>query len=76
MTAVFPDFMPSSPQDTSTLRMAARTEGDRGFPFVNNTLRHYPLPEQKGVQVRMKLPSETITLPREPVNIPSQSSFV
>ena len=74
-TAILPDRLPSGPADATTLRLAARTQGDRGFLFFNNYLRHYPLPEQKGVQVVLRLPSETITVPREPVDLPSQSSF-
>lgn len=75
MTATLPGRLPSGPRDTSTLRVAVRTRGDRGFLFFNNYLRHYPLPEQKGVQVALELPSETLTVPREPADLPSQSSF-
>lgn len=76
MTRVLPDIVPSGMQDTTTLRVAARTHGDCAFLFFNNYLRHYPLPEKQGVQAILKLPSETITLPREPVNVASQSAFV
>jgi len=50
-------------------------EDNRAFLFFNNYLRNYALPEQKSVQVRLKLPSEEISIPSEPVDIPSQSSF-
>jgi len=76
MTATLPDTVPSGPHDTTTLRLAARTDGKRGFLFFSNYLRNYPLPEQKGVQVILKLPGETITIPREPFDIPSQTAFV
>jgi len=75
MTAVAPDIVPSSAKDTTTPRLVARTQGDHGFLFFNNYVRNSPLPEHKGVQVVLKLPSETIKVPREPYNIPSQSSF-
>jgi len=75
MTATLPDRLPAGPADTSTLRLAARTQGDRGFLFFNNYLRYYPLPEQKKVQVALKLASETMKVPSEPVDIPPQSSF-
>lgn len=76
MTAVLPDMIPSGPRDTTTLRIAARTEGNRGYLFFNNFVRNYPLPEQKGVQVVVKLPGETVTVPREPVDVSSQTAFV
>ncbi|MGA9407518.1 MAG: glycosyl hydrolase 53 family protein, partial [Bacteroidota bacterium] len=74
-TAFLPDVVPSGPRDSSALRLAARTEGNRGYIFFNNYLRNYPLPEQKNFQAIMKLPSETITVPREPITIPKQSYF-
>jgi len=75
MTAALPDRLPAGPADSSTLRVAARTDGNRGYLFFNNYLRHYPLPDRKGVQILLKLPSETMRVPSEPVDIPSQSSF-
>ncbi len=75
MTAFLPNIVPSGPRDTTTLRVSARAEGNRAFLFFNNYLRNYPLPEQKGVQVHLKLPSEEISIPSEPVNVPSQSWF-
>jgi hypothetical protein len=75
MTARLPDTVPSGSQDTTTLRIAARTNGEHGFLFFNNQVRHYPRPEQKGVQVARRLPSERMTAPREPVDIPWQWYF-
>ncbi len=75
MTAALPDIAPTSVKDVTTPRVAARTQGDHGFVFINNYVRNYPLPEHKSVQVMLKLPSETITLPREPFRIASQAYF-
>ncbi|MGD0339172.1 MAG: beta-galactosidase [Bacteroidota bacterium] len=75
MRAVLPDVMPSGQRDTTTLRVSARTSGNSGFLFVNNYLRNYPLPIQKGIQVKVMLPTETIMIPRKPVDILSQSCF-
>jgi hypothetical protein len=75
MTRMLPGVVPSGMSNVTTLRIAARTHGDKAYLFFNNYVRHYPMPEQKGVQVVLKLPAETITLPREPVDIPSQSAF-
>ncbi|MGB7284229.1 MAG: beta-galactosidase [Candidatus Acidiferrum sp.] len=71
MTAHFPAVMPQSKLDTATPRVAARVEGNRGFIFINNYQRTYPLPERKNFQVELKLSSETIVVPRRPVDIPS-----
>ena len=76
MVAVAPDQRPSGPEDKSLPRVAARTDGRRGFVFVNNYQRMYPLPDQLGVQVQFKLRNEIITLPRKPVNIPSGGYFM
>jgi hypothetical protein len=75
MTRVLPDIAPTAMRDTTTLRVAARTNGDRGYLFFNNYVRHYPMPEQKGVQVTLRLPSKTIEIPRIPVTVPPQSAF-
>jgi beta-galactosidase len=76
MAGVLPDVVPTGPRDTTTLRVSARTDGNQGFLFFNNYLRNYPLPVQKEVQVRLRLGTETLTIPSDPVNIPSQSWFI
>ena len=75
MSATEPDITPSGPRDTSALRVASRSEGRHGFLFFNNYLRKYPIPEHQGVQVCIKLPSETLYVPSQPITIPAQSSF-
>ena len=76
MNAVLPDTVPKNTDDTRTLRVAARTNGNRGFLFFNNYVRRYPLPKQKSVQVVVKFPSETMAIPARPVDIASQSAFI
>jgi hypothetical protein len=71
MTPYFPDHAPAGKQDTGTPRLAARFNNDQGFLFLNNYQRTYPLPERKNLQVRLKLPSGVVDVPRHPVNIPS-----
>ncbi len=73
MTAFVPDVLPSGPRDTTTLRVSARSDGSHAFLFFNNYLRNYPLPEQKNVQVKLNLASGTISIPSEPIDIPSQT---
>ncbi len=75
MHPVLPDIVPNGPADTTTLRIAARVNDNQGFIFFNNYLRGYPLPEQKGIQVSLKLKSDTMTIPEKPVNIPPQTYF-
>jgi hypothetical protein len=71
MTSYFPEQMPESKRDTLTPRVAARIHDDRGFIFVNNYERNYPLPEHKNFQVKLKLSSGAIDIPRVPLAVPS-----
>jgi hypothetical protein len=43
---------PAKPDDLATARFAVRSEGDRGFLFVNNHVRQYPMAAQKATQFR------------------------
>jgi beta-galactosidase len=76
MRANAPDRLPFGSADTSTLRISARIRDDSGFLFFNNYIRHYPMPEQKSVQVRLKLKSATLSVPEAPFNVPLQSAFI
>jgi hypothetical protein len=71
MASYFPQQMPASKLDTATPRVAARVEKNHGFVFINNYQRNYPLPERKNLQVRLKLASGGLDVPRHPVDIPS-----
>ena len=71
MTAYLPKRMPTSKADTETPRVAARVEKGRGFIFLNNYQRTYALPKRKNFQVRLKMTSGEILVPRRPVDIPS-----
>jgi beta-galactosidase len=71
MASYFPRQMPESKTDTLTPRFAARVQDDHGFIFVNNYERNYTLPEHKNFQVRLKLPSGVVEIPRVPVSVPS-----
>jgi beta-galactosidase len=71
MAPYLPARLPDSRTDTATPRVAARIEKDRGFLFINNYQRTYPLPERKSFQVRLKTASRTMEVPRHPVDIPS-----
>ena len=71
MTAYFPAQMPKGKLDTATPRVAVRSDSRSGFIFLNNYQKDHPLPERKGVQVQLKLASGTVSVPRQPVDIPS-----
>jgi len=71
MTVRFPARMPAGKSDTATPRVTARLDGDRGFLFINNYQRNYPLPDRKNFQVALQLPSGPIDVPRRPATVPS-----
>jgi len=75
MTARFPSRTPGGKSDTATPRVTARVlvdqEGERGFLFINNYQRNYPLPSRKNFQVELRLPSGPVEIPRRPATVPS-----
>ncbi len=71
MTTSFPEKQPEGKQDTATPRATARTDSRRGFIFLNNYQRNHPLPARKDFQVRVKLASGEMDVPRSPVELPA-----
>jgi beta-galactosidase len=67
---------PTGPGDFSVPRVSVRSSGDHGFLFVNNYVRGYEMPARNNFRVRVRLPSGDVTLPREPVTIPSGAYFI
>lgn len=76
MHPYLPDRTPTAASDTSTARVALRTDGSLGFLFVNNYVRKLAMPHHPGFQVRIKLPSGSINLPRTPIDVPANSYFI
>jgi beta-galactosidase len=76
MFAIPPEHIPSGAQDSETVRSAVRTDGDGGFIFINNYVHNLPMPERKSVAFQIRLPKETVALPRNPVNIPSGAYLI
>ncbi|GAA0756197.1 beta-galactosidase [Ideonella azotifigens] len=76
MEAVLPAERASGPEDRSRLRASLRGAGDNGFLFVNNHLRHHPLPAFSGVQFEVQHSGGTTLLPATPVQVPSGLSFI
>jgi beta-galactosidase len=71
-----PSVVPRGAADFSVPRVAARTNGDLGFIFVNNYVRDYQMPPRPNFQVVLKLPAETVSVPQTPVTIPSGAYFI
>lgn len=76
MAATLPVVIPSTPADAGPARVAVRSDGQRAFVFFNNYLRNYPLPARNGIQVSVKLASETVLVPNRPVDVPSGAYFI
>lgn len=76
MAATLPAVIPSTPADAGPARVAVRSNGQRAFVFFNNYLRNYPLPARRGIQISVKLASETVLVPSKPVDIPSGAYFM
>jgi hypothetical protein len=76
MTVRKPDHTPAKPDDLKTARFSVRSEGERGFLFVNNHVRQYPMARQQATQFNIKLPGRAITLPSKPVEIADGVYFI
>jgi beta-galactosidase len=70
MASYLPDQMPRGVEDTSTPRAALRSDGTRGFLFINNYERTYALPPHRNFQVAVQLAGGTLRIPREPTTVP------
>ena len=51
------------PQDSDTLRFAARISDGSGFVFLNNYQDHHEMKDMPGLRLELKLADETLTLP-------------
>lgn len=76
MIAHAPSVLPKGAADFSVPRVSVRASGDQGFIFLNNHVRDYPMPERIATQLQIKLPDETLLVPRSPINIPTDSYFI
>ena len=77
LPAFFPAERPASRDDSSTLRWAARSDGRKGFVFINNYERLRPLPAKPGIRFLLHLPDESqIEFPATPVTFPADSTGI
>ena len=49
-----------APKDGETLRYAVRTDGKRGFLFINNYQDHFDLPDRRGERITLHFDGETL----------------
>jgi len=74
MEAVLPADATTDPSDRRQLRVAARGAADSGFVFVNNHVRHHPMPDFGEVRLRVQTEAGAVELPATPV--PSGAYFI
>jgi hypothetical protein len=66
MTTILPgDAAALAPENNTDLRWAARTRDGSGFLFFCNYQDHIEMHDLDGIHIQLKLPGETIHLPRQ-----------
>ena len=76
MTVRKPAQTPANAGELKTLRWALRSEGERGFLFVNNHVRQYAMPSHVGVRFDLQLPGQRLSLPHQPVTVADGQYFI
>lgn len=71
-----PDRVPADARDLVTPRLAVRSAGDRGFLFMSNHVRQYPMAAQADVRFSVDLPGGTLRFPSTPVTVPNGAYFI
>jgi hypothetical protein len=75
MPATMPEQRPHGRNDAETLRWSVRSDGRRGFVFVNNYQRLKELGPKDHTQFTIKLPNRSLTFPDTPVTVPANECF-
>ena len=73
MAVALPDARPSGRDDATTLRWSARSDGRRGFVFINNHERGRELPAKTDVQFSLQFAAADaapLVFPSQPITIP------
>ncbi len=77
MDTFLPSVRPGGRNDVTTLRWAVRSDGQRGFVFVNNHERGRELPAKRNVQFDLTLTDgSTLRFPAAPVTVPVGAMFL
>lgn len=71
MYSSLPDDAPVDVHDLDSLRWAVRSDGERGFLFINTHEPHEPLSGSTDVQFRIPLAGGDLVVPDQPIDIPS-----
>ena len=61
LPAVIPENNPLKPNNLTDLRYSYRTDGKKGYVFINNYIRHQIMPEHKDIKI--PLPDKSGNLP-------------
>lgn len=75
MSAFAPAQRSRDASDTSSPRVAVRTDGTSGFVFVNNYVRQLEMPARRGFQINLKLANCELQLPTKPIDVPANTYF-
>jgi len=75
MPSVLPSEMPTDMTDTQTLRWAARSDGHKGFIFINNYQRLDSL-SAKTAQFTLHTADADLQIPTTPTQIPADSFMI
>lgn len=75
MPAYLPEKHSTDPENHTTLRWAARTDGKSGYVFVNNYQRLQRLSPKTNVQFSLKLLDKTLTFPNKPIIVSKDECF-
>ena len=76
MSVNVPAMTPKSAGDLGVTRASVRSDGQRGFLFVNNYVRGTTMPARKDAQFEIMLPNSTLKIPDRPIEIPSGAYFI
>jgi beta-galactosidase len=74
LDAALPADAPVDPSDLERPRVSVRGAGASGFVFVNNHVRHYPMPDFDGLRLRVEGTAGAFELP--PLRVPAGASFI
>ncbi|WP_026486729.1 beta-galactosidase [Caldanaerobius polysaccharolyticus] len=76
MGVYFPDVLPANRYDTTTPRMAVRSDGKKGFVFFANHQRYPGIQDIPKIQVTIDLmDGEKIVIPSQPFDLPKGAYF-
>ncbi len=77
MTVTLPEQRPAGRQDFTTLRWSVRSDGQRGFVFINNYERSQTMPAKRGVQFALTLTDGSkLIFPTQPVTIAADTACI